>query len=320
MKLIKNLILSGAIMAAGCSVQPQNNYVLRKERYLDQNPVTKYAVVVVGSNRGEKGLSLSDPYDRNGFFLQSTYVYKYLEEMGFRHENIYYLYADGKPDFSEPLNHSVIERIRENEFNEPVQKKMATIRNLENILQNLSRKVDSNDVLMVSIATHGNPYEIEMYGKIFADSLTPSRLSRMMQKIKPGKGVLYIDACHSGAFIKKLNLDDYVVISSTGEYTYGWSDRDFAGSSMFFRSAFDPQSDMNIDGKITIREAFQRSSEQAKHHWNRIMKYLLTRYNWEGANPRDEVKSISVVPMMVVGKNASADTILFNLFHFSRKK
>jgi hypothetical protein len=322
--LIKNILLSVVFTTSlTCGSNKTEVFVpisSKVQNYLKkQNPIDKYAVVVVGSSRGEKGKDLIDPLDKNNFFLRSTFVYKHLEELGFKHENIYYLYADGTPDFSEQRNGEVIQRIRKNEFNEPVQRKRATIKNLEGILNQLSKKVDGNDVFVVSIATHGNPYVLEMYNSQFGDSLTPNKLSSMLKKIKPGKALLYVDACHSGAYIKKLHLDDYVVISGTQEHTLGWSDRDFSGASYFFENLTDPMSDTNVDGKITIDEAFRRSKIEAKDHLQRIMPYLLKRYNWEGANPYEAIKSMSLQPMIIVGKNASAMCVMYDLGHFKKR-
>lgn len=301
----------------------QSSYVPRQKAEYDKpytlkeyrgNPVTKYAVIVVGSYRGEKGDELHDPIDKNMFWLNATYTYKHLQEMGFRHENIYFLYADGKPDFDEPLNREVIEKIKKNEFNEPAGKKKATIKNLEDIIGHLSRKVDGNDIFVTAIATHGSPSSLEMHGGLFGDSLGPSKLNRLMKRINPGFGLLHIDACYSGAYIKKLNLDNYVVVSGTGESTNGWGDRDFSSSKFFFDNLQDPESDVNVDGKITVDEAFERTRIESLSHMGRIRDYLLYRYNWKaGGEIADSLKGMSVVPRIRIGRNVSGKFFFVDL-------
>ena len=333
--IIRNLLFASALAFSSSScctnvrddvpapknVQP--SYVPRQKPEYSQpytlkgyngNPVTKYAIVVVGSSRGEKGDEYYDPIDKNLFWLNATYTYRHLEELGFKHWNIYFLYADGKPDFDEPLNRETIEKIKRDEFNEPASKKMATINNLEGIVDHLSKKVDGNDVFVTVISTHGSSSSLEMHGGIFGDSLDPSRLDAMMRKVKPGLGLLYVDACHSGSYIKKLKLDDYVVISGTEEHTNGWGDRDFASSRFFFENLLDPESDINVDGKITVNEAFDRTKKESLDHMKRINDYLLHKYNWKAeGGTAESLKGMSVIPMIRIGRNVSGTFYLVDL-------
>ncbi len=338
---LRNLLLASALAFSSSSCpcangdvhavkNAQPSYVPRQKaehgspytmKEYNGNPVTKYAVIVVGSYRGEKGDEYHDPIDKNLFWLNATYTYRHLEELGFKHENIYFLYADGKPDFDEPLNRETIGKIRRNEFNEPVSKKKATIGNLEDVVTGLSSKVDGNDVFVAVISTHGSPSSLEMHGGIFGDSMEPSVLGAMMKKVKPGMGLLYVDACHSGSYIKKMELDGYVVISGTEEHTNGWGDRDFASSRLFFENLLDPESDVNVDGKITFNEAFDRTKKESLEHMERIRDYLLHRYNWKaGGGTSDSLKGMSVIPMIRVGRNVSGTFYLVDLMpHYKPK-
>ena len=285
------------------------NYVGEKPL---KNPIDRYAIVVVGSDSGERGKSLADPIDKNSFWLHGTYVYGHLEKLGFNHKNMYFLYANGKPDFDEPLNKKTIQKIKQNEFNGPINQNKSSIKNLQNLLMNLSMKIDDNDLFVLSISTHGDPFFLEMDdGKSF-DVLLVNKLQLMLEKIKPGIGIVYVDACYSGAYIKKLNLDNYVLFSGTQENKLGWGDRNFSSSGMFFKNLYDLKSDQNKDGKITLNEAFQKTKIESGEYWSQILPYLLKKYNWQGENPYKAVKSISLQPTMIVGKKSSDQIYLFD--------
>ncbi|MEA3378171.1 MAG: caspase family protein [Nanoarchaeota archaeon] len=294
--------------------EDQKPHTLKAQK---QNPVTKYAIVIVGNSRGEKGAELQDPIDKNTFFLNGTYVYKHLQELGFKDKNMYFFYDDGQPDFSEKSNSRTIKYLQRHKFKSPRKSNMATISNLDKLVNKLSKKVDSNDVFVLGIGTHGNPSIIVMRDEL----LYAKSLEAIAKKIKPGFGLLFIDSCHSGAYIQNINLEDYVVLSGTQKHTYGWSDRDFSSYRYFFQNLMDPESDTNVDGKITIREAFERSNLEGLAHIKRIRQYLLKKYNWGSTlvSPAAQIKSLSPVQMIKAGKNVSDKFYFHDLGHFSSK-
>lgn len=320
MSSLKNLLCSLAFSwSLGCpSVNAKNlqttayNYDNISENIPQGN---KYALVVVGSSRGERGTSLTDPIDRNSFFLGGVRVYKHLREMGFPRENIFFLYADGRPDFTEPLEAETIAELRQYEFNGSYSN-VASQANLETIINQLKDRVTENDTFAMYLGTHGDPEMLEMEVDGF-DPLTYSELQQSVNKIRPKQGLLLVDACHSGALVAKLNLPNYVVIASTQSNTYGWVDRDYTTGANFFENLTDPESDENIDGQITMREAFDQTIIEGQQHWNRIKRYLTTRYNW-GPFPSTMLSDTSVIPMIYVQRNASDTMVFYRTLSFRR--
>ena len=309
MHALRNLLFSLALSLSTPIYAKTNS-----DQSLNPDPAGhKYAIVMVGSSRGERGSSLADPIDRNSFLLGGVRIYKHLRELGFNRENIYFLYADGHPDFSEPLEHETIEELRNYQFNGSYNNR-ATQSNLESIINRLQGQVTSNDTFVMFVGTHGdeNYLEIEQDGE---DEFTYIELQGLVNRIRPKQGLLVIDACHSGALAAKLEIPNYVIVSSTQSNTYGWVDRDYTTGANFFENLTDPESDANIDGRITMREAFDQTVIEGQQHWLRIKRYLLTRYNW-GPFPPSMLVETSVIPMIYVESGASDEMYISKTFTF----
>ncbi|MFH1066023.1 MAG: hypothetical protein V1734_05955 [Nanoarchaeota archaeon] len=279
-----------------------------------KDEVTRYAFVVVASARGERGADLSDLIDGNFFWLGGVRVYGSLRNMGFKPENMRFLYSTGDPDFNDTLESRAIQMVKEEQFNNTYDNK-ATEANINIQLKRFAGLVDSNDIFAIYIGTHGAPSFLEVEADGYFGSWSVREVQAGVEQINPGFGILYSDACHSGAFIKQLNLPEYVLMSTTGEHTYGWGDRYFSGGAYFFQNLTDGEADANVDGKITVLEAFNRSQQEGYGHMQRIDAYLRDTYNWGGfGSYRDQVASgrISVQQNMVVGKQSSYDFYLFD--------
>ncbi|MDI6737594.1 MAG: C13 family peptidase [Nanoarchaeota archaeon] len=279
-----------------------------------EDEVTRYAFVVVASGRGERSPDLSDPIDKNFFWLGGVRVYDSLRQMGFEPENIRFLYSRGDPDFNETLESRAIQIVKKEQFNNTYDNK-ATEANINIQLKRFSLLVDNNDIFVLYIGTHGAENMLELEADGYFAAWTVKEVQEAVDKINPGFGILYSDACHSGAFIKQLNLPEYVLISTTGEHTYGWGDRYFSGGSYFFQNMTDGEADTNIDGKITLMEAYTRAQAEANAHMQRIDSYLENQYNWDGfGGYESEVATghISVQQTMVVGNASSPDFYLYD--------
>jgi len=280
---------------------------------------TRYAFVLTASSRGERGDTLSDPIDKNFFWLNSVRVYTSLREAGFNPENIRVLYSNGDPDFNDSMEVLGVERIKKEQFGGSYSN-VASIENIISELSRFARLVTPKDTFVMYLGTHGAPRFVEI--EAGDGRMTVDDVQVLLQSINPKIGIFYSDACHSGAFIGALQLSKYVLLSTTGGHTYGWGDRTFSGGAYFFESLVDGESDENVDGKITISEAFFRSKERSLAHMKRIDSYLRTKYNYDqGAGEYDElfgdkegfIKS-SVVPVMIVGSRASSEVFLYRAY------
>lgn len=263
----------------------------------------KYALIVIGSSRGEHEPTLRDPLDRNYFFLGGVSVYKALRKIGFEDENMRFLYVDGNPDFTESINAEAIAEIKERQFN-GLYDNRATHSNIRAVSEEFAQKVGINDAFIFYIGTHGEPFRIEIE-EDGTDRLTPSELEDMLKPIQPKVGLLYLDACDSGRFIEELDLPKYVKIASTPAGRIGWADRGFSNGSLFFENLTDNNADMNHDGKITFAEAFIQTNSEAEDHMFSIEDYLSENYVWAAGTFTTNMREISVEQSMLLGEEAS---------------
>jgi len=276
---------------------------------------TRYAFVLTASSRGEKDAN-TDPIDKSNFWLNEVRVYSALREAGFEAKNIRVLYADGKPAFDETMETLNVARIKKEQFSGKYDN-MATIENIQAELARFAGLVKPDDIFVMYLGTHGAPSFVEI--QVGDLDMLVSDLQKMLEKVRPSFGLFYSDACHSGAFIAQLNLSNYILVSTTGQHTYGWGDRYFSGGAYFFQSLIDGESDVDVDGKITVEEALFRSQERANAHMQRIDQYLRNKYNFnQGVGGYDELMkpggTSSVVQNMIVEAGASADYSLYNSF------
>lgn len=228
---MKQLILSGLMaLTLGC-VTTRFNVETFQNNTVDSNFQDKYAVVVIGSQ--DIGNYSGIPESQNPFVAQGRGVYNQLKKLGFKEENMIFLSGNN-----------------------------ASARVLEDKLEEMSAKVDSNDLFVTYIGTHGSPYALEMEAD-GTEMMAVSELSGMLKDIKPKLGLVYIDACYSGSFISDIELENYVAISSTGHYTPSYSSTTFSAGLEFFTALGSQGADLNEDGHITIAEAFISSNESA---------------------------------------------------------
>jgi hypothetical protein len=266
--------------------------------------VDKYAVVVIGDSRGEKGAALEDPIDKNCFWLSGVGVYNKLLKLGFNHENIYFLYDDGYPDFAEEKYQETIKFIKDNEFNEPREDKKATEANLEKIINRLSAEVDEDDIFVFSLGTHGTFNLVSMEdGVMFAHEL-----DRVLEKIEPGIGLACIDSCMSGSYINKIELDNYVIVSAT-DHNIAWADRNYSHDRVFFQNLLEPENDTNADGKVSFIEAHNATDREAKEYRDVIIPWIKEHYKGD----RSETFRITFNPQIKIGKKASGNDSICDL-------
>ena len=161
---------------------------------------------------------------------------------------------------------------------------VASLEDLKSAVHQAFRGADENDVSLFYISTHGVYPKGKMNGKaalVLSDGereylLTAEEMYAVLSPV-PGKKVLILDACHSGALIGKgLSLlgtenpfagDDFVVLTSAGgsEESWYWKSYDDGDPTVqygagYFASvvsqALSPRSpaDMNMDGTVTMKE------------------------------------------------------------------
>ncbi len=292
------------LFSLGCSTPTMHEHKtvpgtrqVQESSQAGENPSEAYALVVVGSSRGERGDV--DQIDRNCFFLSGVRGYTSIREMGIPAEHMRFLYDDGQPDFSEPLEHDDIACLRREQFGRYDNR--ATQANIEGQIAELGRLVDDNDTFILYLSSHGAPDLVE----IPHDVLTTAELDSALTAVHPERGLFVLDACSSGGFIRNMRTTGYAMISSTQATTFGWLDRHYATGAGVFENFTDSMSDTDMDGHVTVREAFERTRTESEAHWAHIQNYLRTRY--QGVL----LGGSSMTPTIHIPEGASEDWIFY---------
>ena len=147
---------------------------------------------------------------------------------------------------------------------------------LREAVQTAFAGADANDVSVLYICTHGLYDRISLEPLLVLsdgrkeESLTALALRQMLDQV-PGKKIIILDACNSGAFIGKGTRGegarnffagaDYWVLTSAGAYenSFLWHDRQVAGGGYFSQELCEGLRsgafDLDADGAVTLDEA-----------------------------------------------------------------
>ncbi len=154
-----------------------------------------------------------------------------------------------------------------------------TVDGLEALILETFREAGDADTSYLYISTHGVSWEEDgeiRTALILSDgtseeALEPRRLRAVLDRI-PGRKVLILDACHSGAAADSFRSPEYQVLASCGaeEDSYFWQadSADETGTGYFttalegaLRTSFPEQIDTDGDGKLTLAETTRRLAE-----------------------------------------------------------
>ncbi|MBR1607918.1 MAG: caspase family protein [Clostridia bacterium] len=151
---------------------------------------------------------------------------------------------------------------------------LADVAALQAAVEEAFAGADDNDVSFLYFCTHGlydrvslEPLLVLSDG-VSENSLSARALRELLDRV-PGKKILVIDACNSGAFIGRGVRDgqnafsggDYRVLTSAGGYenSFLWRDRQQSGGSYFAQELCEGlrgrDFDVNQDGAVTLAEA-----------------------------------------------------------------
>ena len=104
----------------------------------------------------------------------------------------------------------------------------ATIDTLAATLETTGKKIDSStDVLFLILTSHGSPDGLDVTAGRRRTTLTPSKLSNMLDRAGMRYKVVIISACYSGVFIPHLATADTLVITAAdaNHPSFGCEDR-----------------------------------------------------------------------------------------------
>jgi len=180
----------------------------------------KYGVIISGSSeeRHKENLSLA---------------YQILLENGFQRENVYILNDKGDKTAFYPVD--------------DIASKEAT----KKLFSHLEKKVDSGDLLFVYTTGHSDETsKLALPG----ENLSEKEMEGYLSHIHPKEGVVVSDQCYGGNFAKRIGKGNYIGISASEA---GKMSKLNTFPQAFFNSLReDNKSDIDNDGKVSVKEAF----------------------------------------------------------------
>ncbi|MFH1591636.1 MAG: hypothetical protein ABIC95_06965 [archaeon] len=244
-KGIAYLTLAGALaFGTGCATSrvqynpnPLEQRIERVEQKEPQNKREKYAVLVSG-------------YTGPRHIENLELAYKTLRGLGFEEDKIFVLDDDDSNSDVYPLY------------------KRTTKENVKSTLEELARKVDSNDTFLLYTTNHGGldrisinneanggkrEEEVSNLSMANGDDLYSTELADYLKGINPEVGILVFDQCHSGGFANRLGNGRFVGIAPNviDEPTTGntWP-------QAFWNAYLGNKGDSDSNGRVDLQEAF----------------------------------------------------------------
>lgn len=223
------------------------------------NPSEKYAVITVGYDKDKGWLKLTDASDM--FIADASKVYDDLVKMGFKQENIKVLTPDGNfnPKFGSYKN-------LEQAMNDKSYNHHASEDNLKRILDDVSKKVDRNDVFTLYVASHGLNNNDDSYVGLQngREDLYDYELKEYTKNIKGGKELYVVGACHSGGFADKLGQGKDVAVSACKTYQPAISDNRGNSLTAYFYDELAKKDLSSQTSEQDIKEALLKAEERFK--------------------------------------------------------
>lgn len=210
-----------------------------------ENAPEKYAVLISGQTEERHALNM-------------TLVYNFLLDNGYNEKNIYVI--DGKGDdrlYCYPVDAA------------------ATVGNVGAAFESLESKLDKNDSLFVYVSDHGGSIldadgsHLSTIATTDGSTLDQRTFEGFIDKLNYGLGVFVFDQCYSGGFAEETGYGNNVEIASASACESAYSGGIHNSFTAYFIKAFiyEEQSDKNLDGKVSITEAFNYA--ESNHPYSR---------------------------------------------------
>lgn len=287
-KLLKKGVISITLLSTlsyGCAL------FQRRERVPIEKG-EKYAVLCTGASIRDKSEGLIDPIDKNCFWISAVNVYNELLEGGYKPENIYVLYQDGKPPFDDEEYLDKIKEIKK-EFDGSYSN-IATRSRLEELLNGIETKIKPEDKFVLYLNMHGSSLG-EIHFEHDGSYMNGDRLEEVLKGNQSKKILILADTCHAESFTEDIDYPSILISASKKDF-YGWGDRKFSCGSYFFEEMNNKKNDTDKDGKVSAHEAFVTTKERCIKYREEIDEFLRNDYEGDGI-PDYDLKHMDLIPI-----------------------
>ena len=241
---LSSVLVAGAILTSGCVTI--NNQV---QEQIKPNKSEEYALLINGN-------SDYNPKTLNEDETNIINASNKLQGIGYNSKNIITLGGDS-PSESNPKSH--FKSGEKKSFNEAINQ--------------LKEQVDNNDTLLVYTTGHGDSYEgvgqlvLETDTKEIYELMDVREIVKSINKVPFGRLIYIGDQCYSGAFVDELKKLDrnLVAVSDIDAHQQVYAASFTKG---FWNAVGNKEYDLNQDGGVDVKEAYQEGMKQLNEHFN----------------------------------------------------
>ncbi|MCM8529755.1 MAG: C13 family peptidase [Lentisphaeraceae bacterium] len=268
--IAKLLVVAFSFLLASCSSLEETE------------PAQDFALIYIGSSLRATDNELSDPVDKNAFFIEGAIVYAELIDRGVKSENIFFLYKDGKPDFDEPIV-SHLKEMLVSEFSS-LYDNSATVVNLQKVERQIQRQLKPESNFFLVIDGHGL---VDKFGfKIRSEEdRTYIRSTDIEDLLKGNRGRthLFIGSCYSGHFFKDVSDINARVVTAAPADKAVWLDRD----TSFAREYFKVLPRQLSSSTYLYEKSFEKATLMFSRWGYRKMPFIEEEYEGKGLEDHD---------------------------------
>ncbi|MBU1201424.1 MAG: C13 family peptidase [Nanoarchaeota archaeon] len=270
-KYWKKIALS-ALVITSLSINPYSS--TKQDETISQEQKEKYALIYSADTYKDGFIDSTwvGGGTKNTYLISTANIYESLKKQGYKDENITIVYFDGKADYNETKDSTLIKKFEE-EKGEEIKAEKSGKKNLKSKLDLLSKKASLEDEVLIYITGHGyknyvsNEFHFELPTTNenlpgYYEKISPTELTSLIDQIPAKNKTVVLDFCYSGKFGSELYKQGINTFTATDSTTVSMNSRDSQFGRGLINAKINKEADTDKNGAITWEEAFDYSEEQ----------------------------------------------------------
>ncbi|SRR3989338_3725366 len=228
------------------------------------------AVIVTGAEIRDEERSLV----HNSFWVYTAQVYHELLKNGYKPENIFVLYYDGKPVLDDPVTKDKIAELGM-EFNGSYNN-IATAENVKTLLNDLESTIRPEERFTVYFMQHGSASPLGKIGFEYDhSSMRGYDLDTILDGNRSEEILVVVNSCYSESFTKNIK-HKAIAVSSTKEGEEGVGNKEYSFAVFFSEEMNNPENDTDKNGIVSPEEAFKTAKVRNEEYLKNLEQLLKT--------------------------------------------